>query len=100
MRLIDADKLIGFIDVGHLRNSSESSYSEVDLVNMVNSMPTAYNVDKIIEQLEELKDINVCVNISCIWCKYNAECKTGEMSDKVAIDRAIEIVEEGGVIDE
>ena len=30
-RLIDADKLIDFIDVGHLRHSGELCYSEVDV---------------------------------------------------------------------
>ena len=31
--------------------------------------------------------------ISCVLCKYTAECMEGEMGEKVAIDRALEIVE-------
>lgn len=31
-RLIDADKLIDFIDVGHLRHPGELCYSEVEVV--------------------------------------------------------------------
>ena len=69
MRLIDADKLLDFIDVGHLRHPSELCYSEMDLVNMINHMPTAYDVDEVVEQ----------------------------MSENVAIDRAIEIVKDGGI---
>ena len=32
-RLIDADKLIDFIDVGHLRHSGELCYSETEVTN-------------------------------------------------------------------
>ena len=34
-RLIDANKLIDFIDVGHLRNPGELCYSEVDVANLL-----------------------------------------------------------------
>lgn len=34
-RLIDADKLIDFIDVGHLRHPSELCYSELDVKNLL-----------------------------------------------------------------
>lgn len=40
MRLIDADALINFIDMGHLRNPLESCYSEQDVVDMLESRPT------------------------------------------------------------
>lgn len=35
MRLIDADALIKFIDVGHLRHQGELVFSELDVVNML-----------------------------------------------------------------
>ena len=40
MRPIDADALINFIDMGHLRNPLEACYSERDVVDMLESRPT------------------------------------------------------------
>ena len=40
MRPIDADALISFIDMGHLRNPLEACYSERDVVDMLESRPT------------------------------------------------------------
>ena len=39
-RLIDADKLIDFIDVGHLRHSGALCYSEIDVANLLLHAPT------------------------------------------------------------
>ena len=39
-RLIDADKLLDFIDVGHLRHSGELCYSETDVANLLLHAPT------------------------------------------------------------
>lgn len=38
-RLIDADDLIEFIDIGHLRNPMEICFSERDVVDMLESRP-------------------------------------------------------------
>ena len=40
MRLIDADLLIEWIDAGHLRNPNELCFSEADVVEMIDHMPT------------------------------------------------------------
>lgn len=40
MRLIDADALIDFIGIGHLRNLLEACFSERDVVDMLESRPT------------------------------------------------------------
>ena len=40
MRLIDADKLIDFIDIGHLRHSGELCYSETEVANLLLHAPT------------------------------------------------------------
>ena len=40
MRLIDADELIEFIDMGHLRNPLEACFSERDVVDMLESRET------------------------------------------------------------
>ena len=40
MRLIDADVLVEWIDAGHLRNPHELCFSESDVVDMIDHMPT------------------------------------------------------------
>ena len=44
-RLIDANKLIDFIDVGHLRHPGELCYSEVDVANILLHAPTVDAVE-------------------------------------------------------
>ena len=44
-RLIDADKLIDFVDVGHLRHPGELCYSEVDVANLLLHAPTVDAVE-------------------------------------------------------
>ena len=44
-RLIDANKLIDFIDVGHLRHPGERCYSEVDVANLLLNAPTVDAVE-------------------------------------------------------
>ena len=39
-RLIDANRLIDFIDCGHLRSPFELCFSESEVVNMLDSAPT------------------------------------------------------------
>lgn len=55
MRLIDADKFKEWVDAGHLRSPSEQCLSENNVINMIDLQPTAYDVDKVVEQLEERK---------------------------------------------
>lgn len=40
MRLIDADALLAFIDVGHLRNPNELCFSELSLKELLDNQPT------------------------------------------------------------
>ena len=44
-RLIDANDLIDFIDVGHLRHPGELCYSEVDVKNLLLHAPTVDAVE-------------------------------------------------------
>ena len=80
MRLIDVDAQIEFIDPEHLRHLGELVFSEVDVVNMLNHAPTAFDVDKVVEMLEE-------------------ECFSPIDYPGYAVDieKAIKIVEGGGV---
>lgn len=98
MRLIDADALIEFIDAGHLRHPSELCFSELDVVNMLNHAPIAYDVEKVLDGLEDIKEaVSGCFGTMCSECKYTKKCYTGELSYKVAIDNAISVVKRGGV---
>lgn len=94
MRLIDADLLIEFIQA--TLNTGREDFPADVFREAVEEQPTAFDVDKVVEQLEELKEEDVCTNMSCVLCKYNSECFPDEYADqKVVIDRAIEIVKEG-----
>lgn len=56
MRLIDAEALAKFIDYGHLHNPNEKAYSENDIREMIDMMPTA--------------NLLVTVPIMCKDCKH------------------------------
>ena len=68
-RLIDANKLIDFIDVGHLRHPGELCYSEIDVANLLLHAPT----------------INAVEVVRCRECKHlmfsdcYGECGKGHM---------------------
>lgn len=96
MRLIDADALIEFIDPGHLRHPGKLTFSETDVVNMLNHAPTAYKPDDVKAELEQLKLDGVCNNENCVDCPYYGICDAGERREELALDKAIEIVERGG----
>lgn len=49
MRLIDADKLMHDI-----RNTITEQSSTIDWLNLINRQPTAYDVDKVVEQLKNV----------------------------------------------
>ena len=51
MRLIDEEKLMEDIQ----KTITEQS-GTIDWLNMIYRQPTAYNVDKVVEQLEEFRD--------------------------------------------
>ena len=53
-RLIDADAIIDFIDMGHTRNPLETCFSERDVVDMLESAPTVDAVP--VSELEKLRD--------------------------------------------
>lgn len=52
-RLIDADKAIEWIDIEYPKLDRQ------DMKQMINAQPTAYDIDKVVEQLEELIEKNV-----------------------------------------
>lgn len=105
MRLIDEDKLIHEIETD--REKILAKYYEEDcdpfyggtlsalqtMVNDIEKQPTAYDVDKVVEQLEELKSL---VPVNRILDDIVNE-KPKELGMLIAYSKAIEIVKGGGV---
>ena len=79
MRLVDADKLIE-----KWNELSVRGRTEFDQVIMITS--TAFDVDKVVKQLEELKE----------WEDVDGKAYY-TMSEKKVINKAIKIVERGGI---
>ena len=78
MRLIDVDKLFKTL------NKLEIPFY-ADINNVINSQPTAYNVDKVVEQLEDYK----------MWKElliYDLDFR-----ERQIIKKALDIVKRGGI---
>lgn len=91
MRLIDADDLIEYIKIWDIGMSIDSDQKE--FINCINRQLTVFDVDKVVEQLKDLKKM--------YWFSI---ANTGDKKLDVAyenvgnaLDRAIEIVRGGGV---
>lgn len=90
MRLIDAGLLLD-----HLSGRLESVKDYDAIKDVVNTMPTAYDVDKVVEQLEEFgQKMSESKSIQ----KYGKSSPANHRYYKaVGVKRAIEIVKGGGV---
>lgn len=84
MRLIDTDALKKDLEAVTLSNGTLLNTNTVLL--LLDKYPTAYDVDKVVRQLEEIKH---CTNL------YDDEMKAWIS----AIDEAIDIVKRGGNIE-
>ena len=82
MRLIDADYFKEQIAAATLKGNADPDKG-LALMELVDALPTSYDVDKVFEQLEKKKEaaLELCDNNA----RYDAYCK------------AIEIVKSGGV---
>jgi len=58
-RLIDADELIKYIKIWEIGTSISSDQKE--FIDCVNKQPTAFDVDKVIEQLEDYLFEKYCI---------------------------------------
>lgn len=87
-RLIDAGLILDNLS-GHLESMKD--YDAVK--DVINNMPTAYDPDKVVEQLEEVEKIMTSpVNIDC----FGEECRASDCT-VCLISKAIEIVKGGGI---
>lgn len=98
MRLIDADELKKelyqqwFMDILLTQRNSEDMFFA--LAQKIDEQPTAYNVDKVVEQLREQQEkleTDIFARESDNW--YGQYCN----GIHEGIDKAIEIIKAGGV---
>ena len=83
-RLIDADELIKYIKIWEIGTSISSDQKE--FIDCVNEQPTVFDVDKVVEQLE---------NERKFW--ENAYNRNLGKEKARSYEHAIEIVKGGGV---
>lgn len=86
MRLIDADDFKKFMQA--LCNAGAPYESVVELLD---KQSTAYDIDKVIEELEKIRAKETC---------NKEKCDTKEICRICVVDDAIEIVKQGGVADD
>ena len=80
MRLIDVDDLIGFIDMGHLRNPLESCFSERDVVDMLESRLTVDAVPVV--RCRECKHLGFCGDATNLEVMgFYGYCSRGERKE-------------------
>lgn len=98
MRLIDADELKKQIAGMTIKNHYSVKRANA-LCKLLDEQPTAFDVDKVVTQIKDIKDKEyaACTDQKCGYCKYLSTCSCGDKADKLALDRAIEIVKGGGV---
>lgn len=89
-RLIDADELIKYIKIWEIGTSISSDQKE--FIDCINNQPTAFDADKVVEQLKELK-MRYFLTIA-----NTGDKKLDVVYENVGntLDRAIEIVKGGG----
>lgn len=91
MRLIDADNICNVGDFVILNEDGNAYVSLADLCKIIDIQPTAYDVDKVIEQLNNIKKYNL--NLADIMLDIQAN---GINRHFVCLEDAIEIVKAGG----
>ena len=105
MRLIDADKLLELIkeqkerEIGAYAKGINAGLNIVkSIINDETQTPTAYDVDKVVEQLEKKIQTHEC----CIEYEKKNGTITEEFQQRKAVEvlkEAVEIVKAGGIDD-
>lgn len=88
MRPIDAGVVLD-----NLSGRLESMKDYDAVKDVINNMPTAYDVDKVVRQLEELRELDACDFDNC----PAEDIRCCDCTQKRIVERAIEIVKGGGV---
>lgn len=107
MRLIDTENFSKvmqdyFIDmITHHKYNVDCVDCNADLQHLLDEQPTAYDVDKVVEELKELRKKDVCDYLDCDVCLYADKCgAVTDQSDNLKWDKAIEIVKHGVIFDD
>lgn len=87
MGLIDADALKEYCMRASKSDDEFRRVSLATLASVIDAQPTAYDVDKVVEQLEDYGNEEMCYYKNTPYEKCIEEC----------INKAIEIVKGGGV---
>src|SRR5574344_1771292 len=97
MRLIDADKLLEETrkdrDYAEKNGFLDMYYERQVLIDRIESQPIAYDVDKVVEELEKHKDTTDLTTVDEEMI-IGFTIYQGEFNEE--IDKAIEIVKSGG----
>ena len=104
-RLIDTDVLENFIKTHSCSVGTDGVLLTVGedkrWHNLLEYIPTAQDVDKVVEQLEKLRSKDVCDYLDCDVCLYKDKCGAEtDQSNNLKWDKGIEIVKQGGVSDD
>ena len=91
MRLIDADTLIKDLSYLYTKNHIPVDMRAKETLSTIMEQPTAYDVDKVVEELERIRAKKTC---------NKEKCDTKEICRICVVDDAIEIVKQGGVFDD
>ena len=79
-----------------IRNTITENSSTLDWLNLISRQPTAYDVDKVVERLEEeVKYQNEKAEEEPLFCELTFEEARRKMAE--CYEHAIEIVKAGGV---
>lgn len=99
MRLIDTDALIEELNTWAMQCKSIAEISILGaVVSMIENQPTAYDVDKVVEELEEEKEYS-CADFEDYVFAYELDSHLDSEYDDYfnkGLGRAIDIVKRGG----
>ena len=89
-RLIYADKLKADLEKAISKNEDMDCLDFLRVASVIDAQPTAYDPDKVVEQLEEIRVKKTC---------NKEKCDEKELCRICVVDDAIEIVKAGGTDD-
>ena len=87
-RLIDADKFLDFIKSELKQDRTDEKHLE-NIICVLENLPTAFDVDKVVEQLEK-SHFHTDATFDDGYCNDDSE-------EVVNLNEAIEIVRRGGI---
>lgn len=96
MRLIDADEL----ERKCLSDIQDNDANIWDIMNNIRRTKTVYNIDKVIEELEELQEGMLAGDYCCANLDFCRHVDCDKCEQIIVTDKAIEIVRDGGIKNE